>query len=483
MLIVGVTGGIACGKSAVSARLGVRGLPIVDLDELARRVVRPGREAHRRIVARFGESILLADRSLDREALGALIFSDDEARREVNRATHTPILWELLQDIAAAHAAGARILVMDAPLLFESSLHLLCATTVVVHASAATQLERLQARDNRSHDDAQQRISAQMPLHLKVGRADHLIENDAAIEATHRRVDELALQLSALAAAWSIRAMVRAVLLHAVLAAVRLFGYLSRSADMGGASAAPSKRKRVLLVVDMQKDYDTAANVALYGEVRSPYANAIHAIVPQINRIRRQSEWERVVFTMDWLPAEMLRGRTPFCLADSAGAALLDELEVDRERDVLFAKNSDDSFCDVGGVSEARTKRTRLAEVLGDLGCWPTSTSLVFVGQRFERCLLKTVMHARELGYPCTVVDEAIYTKSPDPDPEWNLGPAESLQASPAAAAEAVPAWAASVYAHSKKSAGAQLAKGYLHAAGVRTVAKWPEESESDVST
>ena len=92
MLIVGVTGGIACGKSAVSARLGVRGLPIVDLDELARRVVRPGREAHRRIVARFGESILLADRSLDREALGALIFSDDEARREVNRATHMPIL-------------------------------------------------------------------------------------------------------------------------------------------------------------------------------------------------------------------------------------------------------------------------------------------------------------------------------------------------------------------------------------------------------
>ena len=115
---------------------------------------------------------------------------------------------------------------------------------------------------------------------------------------------------------------------------------------------APPPRLQVLIVIDMQRDYDTNANVKLYGSVRSPYANDIGQFVPAINAIRRARSWDRVVFTLDWLPAAMLSGRTPFCEADSAGAALLDGLDVDASLDVCFRKDSDDSFCDTGGIPE-----------------------------------------------------------------------------------------------------------------------------------
>ena len=232
---------------------------------------------------------------------------------------------------------------------------------------------------------------------------------------------------------------------------------------------------RVLIVVDMQQDYDIAANVALYGEVKSPtgYANDITRFVPIINEIRQAVAWDRVVFTLDWLPAEMLAGRTPFCLEDTPGAGLLDGLIVSAS-DIFFRKNSDDSFCDVGGSAEETTGCDRLANVLAALGYGATSTSLTFVGQRFERCMLKTAMHARHLGYSCSIVESGTYAKTDAPDPEWTLAPAASLpSASDMTSAECLagatpcPSWAEDVYARTRKSAGAQLARGYLAAAGV----------------
>jgi hypothetical protein len=109
---------------------------------------------------------------------------------------------------------------------------------------------------------------------------------------------------------------------------------------------------RVLVVVDMQQDYDLAANLELYGRVRSPYANDIAPLVPMINRVRNSAAWERVVWTLDWLPAAMER---TFCRAGTPGAALLPALDFREAEDVLFKKDSDDSFCEVGGLPEERT--------------------------------------------------------------------------------------------------------------------------------
>ena len=228
-MIVGLTGGIACGKSAVTSRLRTRRtVDVVDLDELARRVVEPGRRAYHRIKQQFGDKVILADGTLDREAIGERIFSDPHARRALNSATHLPILWELLLDVAAAKAAGSRLIVLDAPLLFESSLHLLCHTTVVVHVSSETQLERLQERDGRSRDEAEQRVNSQMPLAHKVGRADVLIDNNGQSEATDRLVDELASRLEAAAAVWSLRHALRDALLAILLNVVLVVSGMSR---------------------------------------------------------------------------------------------------------------------------------------------------------------------------------------------------------------------------------------------------------------
>ena len=218
----------------------------------------------------------------------------------------------------------------------------------------------------------------------------------------------------------------------------------------------------MLIVIDMQRDYDTNANVKLYGSVRSPYANDIGQFVPAINAIRRARSWDRVVFTLDWLPAAMLSGRTPFCEADSAGAALLDGLDVDASLDVCFRKDSDDSFCDTGGIPESNTGCSRLADVLATLGYDSASADLTFVGQRFERCMLKTVMHARGLGYTCTIVEEGTYLKTQEPDPEWSLPHETPAVASPADVFLAT------------KSAGGRLARGYLLAAGVSILPTLP---------
>jgi dephospho-CoA kinase len=221
--VVGLTGGIACGKSTVSSRLRDR-VPIIDLDELARRVLLSGRPAYRKVVARFGSDVLLPDETIDREKLGAIVFADRQARRALNGATHWSILWELLSDLARHAAAGAPLVVLDAPLLFESKLDLLCGTTVVVHTSRETQLARLQRRDGHAPDEAERRIAAQMPLHLKMARAEHLVDNDGDLSATNARIETLATALEHRQAAWTWADSCRAALLRGVLALVWALG-------------------------------------------------------------------------------------------------------------------------------------------------------------------------------------------------------------------------------------------------------------------
>lgn len=183
MLIVGLTGGIATGKSTASQTLRGDGVPVVDLDVIARLVVEPGRPAHARIVRAFGPGVLLADGHIDRPTLGKVVFEDAAKRKELNKAVHGAIFWELLAQLAALFASGCGACVVDAPLLFEAKLHHLCAAVIVIAAKDDVQLKRLMLRDNLDEEAARARVAAQMTTREKCARASHVVDNNGSREA------------------------------------------------------------------------------------------------------------------------------------------------------------------------------------------------------------------------------------------------------------------------------------------------------------
>lgn len=178
MRVVGLTGGIACGKSSVAAVLSDSGIEVVDLDQIARDVVAPDRWGYRRVMRAFGREVLSEDGSIDRAKLGKLAFSDPDARRRLNRATHPAIFAALAQTLLSHWWRGTRVLVLDAPLLFESGLDRLTSVRVAVCATPAVQEARLVARDDIALEAARARIAAQMPVEEKARRSDYVIWND-----------------------------------------------------------------------------------------------------------------------------------------------------------------------------------------------------------------------------------------------------------------------------------------------------------------
>jgi len=231
MRIVGLTGGIACGKSAVSTAAASWGLRVIDMDEIARRVVCPGLPAYTDIVAAFGDGALLPSGELNRTEVGRIAFSDREKRRALNAATHRPMLMQLLAELAAALFGGEAAVLIDAPLLFETSLHWLCCTTLVVAVAEATQLERLRARDGFSAEEAEKRIAAQMPLAEKCARADAVIDNEGTRDELAARAATILDAAGAIAGGlpwWArlprTRVLLLDPLLWLLLAALRLCG-------------------------------------------------------------------------------------------------------------------------------------------------------------------------------------------------------------------------------------------------------------------
>jgi dephospho-CoA kinase len=200
---IGLTGGIATGKSAVSRMLAAKGAVIVDADIIARAVVEPGAPAYQRLVAHFGDRILepaaasapasSAARPINRAELRRIIMHDAAARRVVNQATHPAILRKLLLQVLEHRWLRGKTVVVDAPLLFESGLglRLLCSPVIVVSADGATQLARLQQRDALDHAQAAANIAAQMPLAKKEALADVVVHNNGSLEDLQRRVDDL----------------------------------------------------------------------------------------------------------------------------------------------------------------------------------------------------------------------------------------------------------------------------------------------------
>jgi dephospho-CoA kinase len=176
--VIGLTGGIASGKSTVARLLAERGAAIVDADQLARRVVEPGQPALAELVARFGPTIITPEGQLDRKRLGAIAFADPAARADLGRITHPRIGAASAAEIATWADAGAGVVFYEAALLVENRAHLGLAALVVVAAPPEAQLARIVARDGLSEEEARARIAAQAPLEEKRAAATWVIEND-----------------------------------------------------------------------------------------------------------------------------------------------------------------------------------------------------------------------------------------------------------------------------------------------------------------
>ena len=197
MLVVGLTGGIGSGKSAVSRLLAQRGAVVVDADLVAREVVEPGTPGLAGLVEDFGDQVLQADGSLDREALGRLVFGDPVALARLNARLHPLIGARTNELVDDARAAGVRIVVHDVPLLVENGLAPLYDAVVVVSATPATQLDRLVRLRGMAEADARARIDAQAVLADKLAVATHVVDNDGPVRALVPQVAALWDQLSA----------------------------------------------------------------------------------------------------------------------------------------------------------------------------------------------------------------------------------------------------------------------------------------------
>ena len=200
--IVGLSGGIASGKSTVAALLAELGAHVIDADAIVRELQAPGSPVLAELTAAFGERILDETGALDRAALGAIAFQDPDARERLGSIMHPRVGVEMMSRLAAAREAGVDLIVLDIPLLFEGmkagtgiSSQLGFDATIVVHVPEALQIERQIARDGCTREEALRRIRAQLPIDEKRDMADRVIDNAGSREETERQVRELYRQL------------------------------------------------------------------------------------------------------------------------------------------------------------------------------------------------------------------------------------------------------------------------------------------------
>ncbi|PCN46827.1 dephospho-CoA kinase [Curtobacterium sp. 'Ferrero'] len=194
MRIIGLTGGIAAGKSTVSARWAEHGAVVVDADRLARQAVEPGSPGLARVAERFGPSVIAPDGSLDRPALGAVVFADPEARKDLERITH-PEVWRLAQQAfdAAEAADPDAVVVYDVPLLAEAagSRPIRFDAVVVVDAPADQRVERLVEHRGMDRAEAERRVAAQVSDAERLALADHVVDATGTVADTVRSADEV----------------------------------------------------------------------------------------------------------------------------------------------------------------------------------------------------------------------------------------------------------------------------------------------------
>ena len=195
MFKLGLTGGIATGKSTVSNHFKELGIPVLDADVVAREVVEPGQPALADIVAEFGDEMLLPDGSLYRKALGAVVFGNPEKLAKLNQFTHPRVQASMRAQADAYAKAGVPLIVLDIPLLLEGKNAAGADAVMVVTVPADVQQERLMARNQLSAENARKRMNSQMPMAEKEQLADYVIDNSGTIAETYEQVDAVLAQL------------------------------------------------------------------------------------------------------------------------------------------------------------------------------------------------------------------------------------------------------------------------------------------------
>jgi dephospho-CoA kinase len=190
-LVIGLTGGIASGKSTVSAMFADMGITVIDADIEARLAVEPGEKAYNDIVSQFGAEILEEEGAINRQKLGSIIFNNEDKRLLLNSIVHPAVRERMAQKRELAEKAKEKAIVLDIPLLFESKLTGLVEKIILVYVDEETQLERLMKRNGFSEAEALSRIKSQMPLKDKVKLADAVIDNGGSIEETRQHLIDI----------------------------------------------------------------------------------------------------------------------------------------------------------------------------------------------------------------------------------------------------------------------------------------------------
>ncbi|WJH34668.1 dephospho-CoA kinase [Paenibacillus aurantius] len=187
---IGLTGGIACGKSTVSQMLVRRGAVLIDADRIAREVVLPGSAGLALVAERFGQAVLDGDGSLNRRKLGEIVFKDEAARKDLEGILHPLIRQEMWSRMSRYEQEDpSRLVVVDIPLLYESGLQEQVQEVMVVYIPRELQKERLMKRDGLGSEEADRRLNAQLSIEDKKALADYVIDNSGTQEDTERQVD------------------------------------------------------------------------------------------------------------------------------------------------------------------------------------------------------------------------------------------------------------------------------------------------------
>lgn len=191
MFKLGLTGGIATGKTTISNYLKSINIPVLDADEYARKVVEPGTPGLAEITNTFGEQILQPDGSLNRKLLGQIVFNDSSARQTLNDITHPRIQQMMADELHRLAEQQIPLVILDIPLLLENKNVAGADAVMVVTIPESLQLTRLMQRNNLTEKEAQSRISAQMPLVEKEKLADFVIDNSGTISSTQKQVEKV----------------------------------------------------------------------------------------------------------------------------------------------------------------------------------------------------------------------------------------------------------------------------------------------------
>ncbi|MEM7008718.1 MAG: dephospho-CoA kinase [Thermodesulfobacteriota bacterium] len=192
MKVLGLTGNIASGKSTVASMLEQLGAKVIDVDDIAKKIVEPGQQTWKQIVTTFGNQILNADETINRKLLGDIIFNDELKRNKLNEITHPVIIKTARQKVEEYKSQNVRVVIIEAALIVEKGgLKDLIEKLIVVTSDKQDQIDRLSNRDGFSENDALSRINSQIPHKEKAKHADYLIDNSQTIEHTLAQVNKL----------------------------------------------------------------------------------------------------------------------------------------------------------------------------------------------------------------------------------------------------------------------------------------------------